>query len=399
MNNLLNPNVNRPTDLLTLFSNGINCVDLVIYVVLHRPTPSPQQNHFTNIVLGLKPVDITIMRHLSTLTNIIPIIAKSDSLSHTQTLTLKLSLLRDLKANQIPIFTFGKSLSELERSVVNGMPYAISSLRDDIAEMDASLLMRDDHHPGGQVERYVDSDLPQFVSSVVENAAWLRYASTKKFIQWRTTRNLSSSPKTEDHFLTFPSTSSMSLISISSPPAPATTTTTAHEGYAMAVVGDHIDREERLARVRLVQWASEMRKSIRRKMTQEREDFERVEAAERVKWLVAKLNEAIAQQEDAASSQAAALVPVSSSMSTTAASRRRSSGGKRRGGGGAQRAEMERDPLGLVWAKERWGPRVSQGIVWIVEAGVVFGSGWVVWKYVVDSSLTGWFIQNAARNT
>ena len=74
------------------------------------------------------------MRHLSTLTNILPVIAKSDSLSHTQTLTLKVSLLRDLRANNIPIFTFGKSISELERNVVNGIPWAVSCLRDDAAE-------------------------------------------------------------------------------------------------------------------------------------------------------------------------------------------------------------------------------------------------------------------------
>jgi Septin len=315
------------------------------------------------------------MRHLATLTNIIPIIAKSDSLSHTQTLTLKLSLLRDLKANQIPIFTFGRSLSELEHNVVNGMPYAISSLRDDIAEMDASLLMQD-----AQLDRYVESDLPTFVSMVVENAGWLRFATTKKFLEWRARTTVS--PTSSEDLISFPSTE-MSLVSIRAPPA-------TNDGFAMATVNDHIDREERVARVRLVQWASEMRKSIRRKMTLEREEFERVEAAERVKWLVAKLNEAIAQQ-DAAES---ALVPVSSDVGV-AGGKRRSSGGRRRGG---QRG-IERDPLGLVWVKERWGPRFSQGIVWIVEAGVVIGSGWVVWKYVVDSGLTGWFIQNAARNT
>ena len=322
------------------------------------------------------------MRHLSTLTNIIPIIAKSDSLSHTQTLTLKLSLLRDLKAHQIPIFTFGKSISELERSVVNGMPYAISSLRDDIAEMDASLLMPED----SQQERYVDSDLPYFVSAIIENAAWLRFASTKKFLDWRA-RTFPS--QTED-LLTFPSTS-MSLVSVPNPPPSFIPSSNVEGGYAMAIVNDHIDREERLARVRLVQWASDMRKSIRRKMTLEREEFERVEAAERMKWLVAKLNEAIAQEPSTAES---ALVPVSSGA--TRGGRRRSSSGRRR----VRTGMFERDPLGLVWVKERWGPRLSRGIVWIIEAGVLVGSGWVVWKYVIEQGLLPWwFIQNAARNT
>src|SRR5271170_6897500 len=132
------------------------------------------------MIKGLKPVDITIMRHLSTLTNILPVIAKSDSLSHTQTLTLKLSLLRDLRANSIPIFTFGKSISELERNVVNGIPWAVSCLRDDATEMDASLLMRDEI-----IESYVESDLPCITQMIQEHSSWLRYAATKKFLDWR----------------------------------------------------------------------------------------------------------------------------------------------------------------------------------------------------------------------
>jgi hypothetical protein len=361
VNNLLNASTSRQTDLLTLFSNGINCVDLVIYVVLHRkPPPHPTPN-LTNT--GLKPVDITIMRHLSTLTNIIPVIAKSDSLSHTQTLTLKLSLLRDLRANSIPIFTFGKSFSELERTVVNGLPYSVSCLPDESAEMDASLLMRDD----APLQSYVDSDLPLLTSSLVENAAWLRYTATKKFLDWRHKREepmgiMSLSPSQSL------AQSTMSLVSL-----PHT------EGYAMARVGDHMDREERLARVRLVQWAGDMRRGIRQKMTMERLEFEQLEHQQRVKWLLERLNEAVDTQQS--TSTRTALVPVRT--------------GKGLGRRGGRRTGMDRDPLGLVWVKERWGPRVQRGVMWVVEAGVVVGSGWVVWKYLVESGLSGWIIQNA----
>jgi septin family protein len=326
----------------------------------------PPPNHERLLTIGLKPVDITIMRHLSTLTNIIPVIAKSDSLSHTQTLTLKLSLLRDLRANSIPIFTFGKSISELERNVVNGIPWAISCLRDEIAEMDASLLMRDE-----AVESYVESDLFCITSTIVENAAWLRFATTKKFLEWRT-KHIDSGELSTSLALS-PSQSAMSIISI-----PSMT-----DGYAMARVGDHIDREERLARVRLAQWAGEMRRSVRRRMQEEREEFERVEYSDRVKWLVTRLNEAITNQQ-----HESALVPVSTqlirrkSLSWSSSTRK-------------PRQTLDRDPLGLVWVKERWGPRVSKSIMWIVEAGVVLGSGWVVWKYVVHSGLGGWFMQNA----
>ena len=304
------------------------------------------------------------MRHLSTLTNVIPVIAKSDYLSHTQTLTLKLSLLRDLRANSIPIFTFGKSISELERNVVNGIPWAVSCLRDDTAEMDASLLMRDE-----VVESYVDSDLSCITHSIIENASWLRFSATKKFLEWRGKRIDSESP-----FTISPSQSAMSIIPIPS----------MMEGYAMARVGDHIDREERLARVRLVQWAGDMRRTVRRRMQEEREEFERVEHQDRVKWLVTRLNEAITAQQQP--QQESSLVPV-----TTQLIRRSSSLSSRK----KRRQTLDRDPLGLVWVKERWGPRVSKSIVWIVEAGVVLGSGWVVWKYIVDSGLSGWVLQNA----
>jgi septin family protein len=315
------------------------------------------------------------MRHLSTLTNIIPVIAKSDSLSHTQTLTLKLSLLRDLRANSIPIFTFGKSFSELERNVVNGIPWAVSCLKDDTAEMDASLLMRDE----GLGESYVDSDLTLITHSIVENSSWLRFTATKKFLEWRQKRITIES--VSDISANSPavqiSQSAMSIISM-----PSMT-----EGYAMARVGDHIDREERLARVRLVQWATDMRRSIRRKMQEERDQYEQVEQQERIKWLVTTLNEAIQQQEQR---QVTSLIPTTTTNQLVTSRRRLSSSTRK-----VSRHLQDYDPLGLVWVKERWGPKVSKSIVWIVEAGVVLGSGWIVWRYVVDSGLSGWFMQNA----
>ena len=249
--------------------------------------------------------------------------------------------------------------------MVNGIPWAISCLKDDAVEMDASLLMRDEN-----VEQYVESDLPLLNTCLVENASWLRFAATKKFLEWRRGRmsmqlgNLQQS--------TGLGVSEMSLISLPS------------EGYAMARVGDHMDREERLARVRLAQWAGDMRREVRRKMQEEREEFERLEHQDRVRWLAARLNEAINQTPETS------LVPTSALKSSQIVRPRSSSVLARR-----RQHVVDRDPLGLVWVTERWGPRVSQSLVWIVEAGVFLGSGWVVWKYVVDSGLSGWFISSA----
>src|SRR5579859_3308924 len=316
------------------------------------------------------------MRQLSKLTNIVPIIAKSDSLSHTQTLQLELSLLRDLRANDIRIFTFGKSPSDLERNVVGGIPWALSSLRDDAPEMDASLLMREEF--GVQ---YVESDLPLCIRTITENASWLRFAATKKFLEWRRAQLESAS------FAETTSSANASLVmSVANPAISIVSLPSMTEGYAMARVGDHIEREERLARVRLVQWAGDMRRTIREKMAIERATFEQIESQERVKWLVARLNEAVATQSEQA------LVPAAQGPLV----RRRSSAASHRR---RKRAFGERDPLGLVWIKERWGPRVSKSVLWCIEAGLIMGSGWVVWKYfVIDSGLSGWFIEASGRN-
>ena len=220
--------------------------------------------------------------------------------------------------------------------------------------MDASLLMRDDP----PAETYVESDLPLLTTSLVENAHWLRYTATKKFLDWRA--------KKDDLGGQSLVQSTMSLISLPSV-----------EGYAMARVGDHMDREERLARVRLVQWAGDMRRGIRQKMANERMEFEQVEQQERVKWLLERLNEAIEKQHQTTPATRA-LVP-------------RTSRGLRRAG---RVRGMERDPLGLVWWQERWGPRMQRSVMWLVEAGVLVGSGWVVWKYLVESGIGGWIAQN-----
>lgn len=227
--------------------------------------------------------------------------------------------------------------------------------------MDASVLMSEE-----SLTSYVASDLPLLVNMLNEHAPWLRFLSTKKFIEWRRQQ--------ESRIVS----SSLSTERIVTPFLGGT------EGYAMARVDDHIEREERLARVRLVQWASDMRKTVRQRMAAEQAEFERLESQERVRWLVTRLNEAIQNQQ-----QEMSLVPVSSSTT-----RRYSRGSGKR----VVRRNIEFDPLGLVWIKERWGPRLTRSLVWIVEAGVVLGSGWVVWKYIVDSGImSGLVMQHTAR--
>ncbi len=72
----------------------------------------------------------------------------------------------------------------------------------------------------------------------------------------------------------------------------------ATSSYALASVTDHAQREERLAQVRLANWAAELQKSL----ANERAQYEALARSERAFWLTEKLNECV---------QDGMLVPVS----------------------------------------------------------------------------------------
>jgi septin family protein len=107
------------------------------------------------------------MQRLSCLTNIIPVIAKSDTLSAQEAIALKTTILTRLQTTSIQPFLFGKplddallavqSLSIIHPQLTTGepeqypfttptYPYAISSTPGpDNETMDASLLMSPDY--------------------------------------------------------------------------------------------------------------------------------------------------------------------------------------------------------------------------------------------------------------
>ncbi|KAF1975473.1 hypothetical protein BU23DRAFT_579115 [Bimuria novae-zelandiae CBS 107.79] len=177
-------------------SGGI-AVDVVFYLL----PPSHDISH-----------DVEFMQRLSALTNVIPIIAKVDTLSATELVAVKTSILARLQTTSIKPFFFGNAIDDalfavqelsLEQSLSLSassddktalepkqypfhnptLPYAVSSIQGpDAHTMDASLLMSPDY-----VQPLLPSELAALVDRVFdpESIAWLRHSAAKKFIGWR----------------------------------------------------------------------------------------------------------------------------------------------------------------------------------------------------------------------
>ena len=151
------------------------------------------------------------MQRLAALTNVIPIIAKSDTLSPAEIVAIKTSVLARLQTTSIKPFLFGNALDDALLTV-QGLsvhssassdcagstakdksnqhlfqtpthPYAISSTTDpDMDTMDASLLMASDY-----VQPLFPSELATLVNQIFdpESISWLRHSAAKKFLAWR----------------------------------------------------------------------------------------------------------------------------------------------------------------------------------------------------------------------
>lgn len=158
------------------------------------------------------------MQRLSTFTNVIPVIAKSETLTAQELISLKASILARLQATAVRPFLFGKPLDDALLAV-QGLeivsplptpttaihsdeskepnqfpfptpthPYAVSSAHgSDANVMDASLLMSPDY-----VQPLMPSELSNLIEQVFdpESVAWLRHTTAKKFLAWKRTVKL-----------------------------------------------------------------------------------------------------------------------------------------------------------------------------------------------------------------
>ncbi|TGO54441.1 hypothetical protein BCON_0107g00290 [Botryotinia convoluta] len=255
-----------------LGGNGGSQVDVVFYIIVNR----------------IKPVDIEYLRRISSMTNVIPLIARSEVLSLEDLASVKRHVLSELQAANIRPFLFGLSFDDALQSSQPAAPYAISTmLSKDHETMDASFLMNPEY-----VQPLVQSELAALVDQLFEpdSIAWLRNSAAKKFVAWRNNQSVQ-----KPQSLYRPLAQSMmssSALQVLTAPVGATTS------YALARITDHTQREERLAQVRLSNWAIDLQRSLQNERTR----FETLARSERAVWLTERLGECV---------QDGTLVPIS----------------------------------------------------------------------------------------
>jgi hypothetical protein len=150
------------------------------------------------------------MERLSALTNVVPIVAKSDTIAPSDVVSIKTSILAHIQSTSVKPFLFGTAIedallavqglsippanldSEPQSSqfpfIVPTYPYAVSSIHGtDTDTMDASLLMSPDY-----VQPLFPSELAPLVDKIFdpESIAWLRHSAAKRFLSWRQRTNL-----------------------------------------------------------------------------------------------------------------------------------------------------------------------------------------------------------------
>lgn len=230
--------------------------------------------------------DFEHIRRLSELTNIIPVIAKSDLVSQDVIDEIKAASIKSFTVMpKLPAFGTPETVGDVVAAVA---PYTISSANGpDTDTMDASLLMSPEY-----VQPLVSSELVILVQQLfdADTVAYLRHSAAKKLVTWHATHpKLTRVPS--------PSIPSAHHSTITSPIGPSLTNSgvlipigsdislNTSNSYALAKIADHTQREERLAQVRLSKWASDLQLSLQR----ERERYERLARGDRAIWLLERM--------------------------------------------------------------------------------------------------------------
>ena len=330
-------------------------------------------------------MDVEYLRRLSRLTNIVPLISRSDLLSGDELALLKENIMSAFQTSSVKPFSFDLLFNGSPRP---DAPYAISSMASkDDETMDASLLMSPDY-----VQPLLDSELPYLVSHIFERdtASWLRHSAAKKFVQWR-----SSSPPPQDRPLSL----YRPLSSQHHPPPSSSSvlagTTATSTSYALARISDHTQREETIAQVRLANWAADLQRSL----ANERRRFDQLARRDRAVWLTERLGECV---------QDGSIVPVSRLSRPSSSSydivydggvlverkhEDETYSRKRRGGGGTRGAvDLDpHDPLGLLRLNAHFRHTSWVALQLVSSLGVLGGLAYYMtrsWQHVAAEGET-----------
>ncbi|CCU80335.1 RAS like GTPase superfamily protein [Blumeria hordei DH14] len=225
---------------------------------------------------GDQAIDIEYLRRLSRLTSIIPIIAHADVYSEEEISIIKQNIHSELRSANIKPFLFRINSEQAQDSTQPFSPFAVSSsVSKDLQTMDASLLMSPDY-----VQPLIDSELKALVAQLFEHdtISWLRHLAAKKYVHWRISSLLDSTSQSLSQIHPIPLMSQ-----VLTAPVGATT------AFALARITDHTQREERIAQVRLANWAAELQRSLQ----DERIHFEDLARKDRAVWLTKRLSECV----------------------------------------------------------------------------------------------------------
>lgn len=164
--------------------------DLRVHAVLYfiRPT-----GH------GLKPIDIETMKRLSTRANLIPVIAKADTLTAQELSTFKLRIRQVIEAQQIRIFTPPMHSSSLDensaaiehaRQLIEAMPFSVIGSEKKFDKGDGTQVVARKYHWGlAEVENDNHCDFRK-LRSLLQRTYMLELISSTNEVHYETYRRM-----------------------------------------------------------------------------------------------------------------------------------------------------------------------------------------------------------------
>ncbi|KUI58804.1 Septin-7 [Cytospora mali] len=270
------------------YSDGASSMDVIApvirYVESHfekvqsNASPDPE---ILNMLGGDGGNQVDVVFYLIQNSNKPSVILQSDTMTPEAIAQSKARIRSELLEAGVRPFSFNVSSARLAGDLEPTYPYAVSSTAgSDHDIMDASLLMSPDY-----VQPLVHSELVSLVEQVFceDGSSWLRHAAAKKYLQWKSDNP--SKPRDLYRPMDFPGGPSTSLVATGRLTSPLGATSQ----YSLSRIADHTQREERLAQIRLANWASDLQRSL----TNERARYEALARGERAIWLTEKLNECV----------------------------------------------------------------------------------------------------------
>ncbi|RMD42450.1 hypothetical protein DV735_g2656, partial [Chaetothyriales sp. CBS 134920] len=341
-----------------LSGRGGSQVDVILYLVTQESAKADQDH----------------IRQLSQLSNVIPLIARSDLLTEEEQRTLKQEI--DVSACCFPTLpAFPSPPHTVVSEPSASAPYTVTSINGpDLDTMDASLLMSPEY-----VQPLLPSELALLVDQIFEpnNVAYLKHMAAQRLVAWhaahpKLTRQPSPSlPSVHNSTLASPLPFSLTNSGLLVPQSSDLSLNTSNS-FALARVADHAQREERLAQIRLSKWASELQLSLQR----ERERYERLARGERAVWLVARMGEEV---------RGGQVVPFD--QLSPVAGRTESGEGKTFSSGSVYQMH---DPLGLLQWQDTLRTRGWITLQLVGSFGVIGGLAFWMAKTLGFTSLSEW---------